>query len=105
MPWVVGWVWIIHAVLSWYRPHRINPVGWLLLAGLPVAALVILVVQHRMYPVGGEPAQDALLPPGFELVLLAFEAGGCWLVVLLLEGILSGIRQARRGEVRQTVSS
>lgn len=103
MPWIVGWVWIIHAVLSWYRPRRIDPVGWLLLAGLPVASLAMLVVQSRLSPRGGQPG-DALLPPGFDLVLIALEVGGCWLVVMLLESVLSGIRHLRRTELRQTVS-
>lgn len=94
MPWVLGSGWVVHAVLSWCRPDRMNPVGRLLLVGLPVAAIV-LGVLGVVWPNGDARGLELIGTTGFGLILVAFKMMGCWLVVLVLECLLAPTRRAR----------
>ena len=67
VPAVVLAVWLGHAVWSWTRPHRRDPFGVLLLAGLPVATVVAFVAFALAHDPGR--GQYDALPPGGALLI------------------------------------
>lgn len=101
-------LWLAHAWWSWSRPSRTDPFGWLLLAGLPVVAVVTLVAF------GSAPAPpegtSAPLPRGdhgdlrLRLLILTAELVVAWLLVLFLEAVLVAVRESRRGHLRNSAA-
>jgi len=103
VPAVVLAVWLGHAVWSWTRPHRRDPFGVLLLAGLPVATLVAFVTFALVHD--PERGQYDALPRGdhgdlrVRLLVVVLELVAAGVVVLALEGVLAAVRTSRRRRV------
>lgn len=101
VPGVTLLLWLAHACESWRRPTSVGPFGWLLLAGLPLA-LAGTGVAFAVVPPDPVPTPYEALPRDqihdwrLRLLFLGAELFAAWVVVLLLEAVLSAVRSSRR---------
>lgn len=101
VPGVTLLLWLAHAWESLRRPTSVGPLGWLLLAGLPLA-LVGTVVAFAVAPPDPQSSPYEALPRGqihdwrLRLLFLGAELFAAWVAVFVLEAVLSAVRSSRR---------
>ena len=106
VPAVVLPLWFLHAGWSWSRPGRRSPFGFIVLAGLPVAAVLAFVMFANVRDQAPVSQFDPL-PRGdhgdlrVKLLVVSCELALAWCILLGLESVLGVVRSSRRAPARE----